>query len=310
MGFSLAMWYLFFGFLTGTILGSFVKALADRSLIKQSFRGRSYCPKCKYKLHWYDLFPVVSYLLLSGKCRYCKQKISIEYLLIEVGMGVFVGFLFWQSFASFQLSALSYQPVFSFQFSVFLLDLVYKIFFITILAILFLTDIKKMFIPDRIILPSIWVSITFLIFIMVIKIIYLYYYLLQSPVGQKLLPPYSDYFQRHALITAEPLFYSVLTGLLIGGFFWALIIITRGKGMGGGDVKLGAFMGLGLGFPNSLMALMLAFLSGAIVSLILIALGRKHFGQTIPFGPFLVLGSLTSLFWGTEIVDWYLHLGT
>lgn len=88
----------------------------------------------------------------------------------------------------------------------------------------------------------------------------------------------------------------------------ALILVTGGKGMGGGDVKLGAFLGLMLGFPNALVALMLAFLSGAIISLVLIVLGRKHFGQVIPFGPFLVLGSLIALFWGNQIIDWYLHL--
>ncbi|KKR41421.1 MAG: Type 4 prepilin-like protein leader peptide-processing enzyme [Candidatus Daviesbacteria bacterium GW2011_GWC2_40_12] len=79
--------------------------------------------------------------------------------------------------------------------------------------------------------------------------------------------------------------------------------------MGGGDVKLGAFMGIILGFPQALLALMLAFFTGAIFSLFLIILGKKSFGQSIPFGPFLVLGSLTALFWGDQILDWYLHLG-
>ena len=97
-------------------------------------------------------------------------------------------------------------------------------------------------------------------------------------------------------------------GLLIGGFFMALIIITKGKGMGGGDVKLGAFMGLGLGFPNAPIATMLAFLLGAVVAIVLMVTGKKRFGQSIPFGPFLVLGSLMALFWGSHISNWYLHL--
>lgn len=88
----------------------------------------------------------------------------------------------------------------------------------------------------------------------------------------------------------------------------ALIVVTGGKGMGGGDVKLGAFMGLALGFPGSLVALAIAFLSGAIVSLILIISGKKHFGQVIPFGPFLVLGSLIALFWGDWLTLWYLTI--
>jgi len=79
--------------------------------------------------------------------------------------------------------------------------------------------------------------------------------------------------------------------------------------MGGGDVKLGAFMGLVLGFPQAIFAVVLSFLIGAIFAVALIISGKKHFGQTIPFGPFLVLGSLIMLFWGNQIVDWYLHIG-
>ena len=79
--------------------------------------------------------------------------------------------------------------------------------------------------------------------------------------------------------------------------------------MGGGDVKLGVFMGVMLGFPQAFFALVLSFLTGALFSVGLIVSGRKHFGQTIPFGPFLVLGSLIILFWGRQIVDWYLYLG-
>ena len=232
--------------------------------------------------------------MLGGKCRYCKDRINLEYLLVEVGMGILVGFLFWQSFQNFQLT-------------IFILDLFFKTFFVIILAVLFLTDLKKMLIPDRIILPAIVISITFITVITIIKIIFLYYYLNQTLLGQKLLES-SDYFQRHALMAAEPLLGSILMGFLIGGFFMALIIVTKGKGMGGGDVKLGAFIGLGLGFPYSLVALMLAFLTGAILSIILIILGKKHFGQTIPFGPFLVLGSLIALYWGNWIIEWYLNL--
>lgn len=285
-----------FGFLLGTILGSLVKALADRNLTGKKFSGRSYCPHCKHKLQWYDLFPIVSYIILSGKCRYCGDKIGVEYLLVEVVMGVVIGFLFW--------SFVAWDKLF-----IFLPDLIFQTFFITILAVLFLTDIKKMLIPDRIILPAIVVTVIFLLATTLYKIGYLYYYLSQSRIGQLLLPPYSDYFRRHAIITVEPLMYSVLSALLIGGFFWLLILVTKGKGMGGGDVKLGAFMGLGLGFPNAFVALILAFFTGAIWGLGAIVLKKKRFGQHIAFGPFLILGSIIALFWGQKILDWYLKLG-
>lgn len=298
------------GFILGTILGSFVKALADRSLTKRTFWGRSYCPHCKKILQWYDLLPILSYISLKGRCRYCGDKIGMEYLVVEVVMGALVGFLFWQQFNNFQSFDFAQDKfsIFNFQFSIFVAELLFKIFFISVLVILFLTDLKKMFIPDRITLPAIKFSLTFITVITVIKIIYLYYFLSQTVLGRLLLPPKSDYFLRHALTAAEPLLGSLIMALLIGGFFMGLIIITKGKGMGGGDVKLGALMGLGLGFPNALVATMMAFLLGAVVAIVLMVGGKKRFGQVIPFGPFLVLGSLIALFWGSEVVNFYLSL--
>ena len=76
------------------------------------------------------------------------------------------------------------------------------------------------------------------------------------------------------------------------GFFLFLVLITRGRGMGTGDVTLAAFLGLWLGWPKILLAVWLAFLIGAIWGIGLILLGRKKFGQTIPFGPFLIAASI------------------
>lgn len=295
------------GFIIGVILGSFVKALADRSLTNSSFWGRSYCPHCKHKLHWYDLFPILSYLILSGKCRHCKDKIATQYLLVEVILGILIGFLFLQSFSNFSATG---GPAFGWQFLMFALNLIYKIFFIGVLIALFLTDLKKMLIPDRIVIPAIWITLIYLIGVSLFKVGYLYYFLSQTILGRLLLPPHNGYFVNHAMAILESTLTSIVMGIVIAGFFLALIIITRGKGMGGGDVKLGAFLGLVLGFPNALVALMAAFLSGAFISLILIFGGKKHLGQVIPFGPFLVFGSLISLFWGNQIIDWYLHFGT
>ena len=279
------------GFLLGLVLGSFVLVLAERSLTKKSFWGRSYCPHCKKNLRWYDLFPVLSYIFLRGKCRYCKKGIGIEYLIVEVVMGVLIGYLF----------VLNPKII---------PELFYKTFFIGVLISLFITDLKKMLIPDRIIFPSLMIGFVLSLGITIYKISYLYSYLSQNQIGKYLLPPYSDYFYRHALSAAYPFLTGILMAVVIGGFFWGLIIITKGKGMGGGDVKLGAFIGLMLGFPQSLIAIFLSFILGASFSLFLIAFKKKHFGQSIPFGPFLVLGSLIVLFWGNQIFDWYLKLGS
>lgn len=157
-------------------------------------------------------------------------------------MGILIAFLFWQQFSIFNL------------------------FFVTALTILFITDLKKMLIPDRIVLPAIIIA-----------------------------------------LAAKPFASNILTALGIAGFFYALILITKGKGMGGGDVKLGGFIGLGLGFPNGIVAIFLAFLLGAAFSIVALILRKKRLGQHIPFGPFLVLGSLIALFWGEKIINWYLQ---
>lgn len=290
------------GFILGTFLGSLVKVLADRSLTGESFWGRSYCPHCKINLQWYDLFPIFSYLILGGKCRYCKKGISLEYLLVEVALGVLTALLFWQ--ASFNFKGFGFE----FRELAFIFDLLFKTFFISSLAALTLTDLKKTLIPDRIIIPSLHLAFFLLLFFTIYRIGYLYFYLSQTLIGRLLLPPHSDYFLRNALMAAQPLWGSLLSAFLISGFFLSLIMVTRGRGMGGGDVKLGAFIGLGLGFPQSILATIFGFLTGAIAGIILIIFKKKKFGENIPFGPFLVLGSIIALFLGQQIIDWYLYL--
>ena len=91
------------------------------------------------------------------------------------------------------------------------------------------------------------------------------------------------------------------------GFFGLLVLSTKGRGMGLGDVKLAGLMGLILGWPQVAVALFLAFLTGAMVGVILILLGKKRFGQQVPFGPFLAAAMLTSLLLGQPILNFYLQ---
>jgi len=245
---------LVFGFIIGAILGSFVKVLADRGLVSGSILGRSYCQHCQKKLQPPDLIPVVSYIILGGKCRYCHEKISIEYLIVEMVMGVLAALIVGQNLPSWSI-----------------LNVGYQLFFAAVLVTVFLTDLKEMLIPDRIILPAIVIGFFF------------------------------------KFLIGVSFFGSVVSAILIGGFFLGLVVITRGKGMGGGDIKLGAFMGLSLGFPNGILAVMLGFLTGAVFAIGAILMGKKHFGESLPFGPFLVIGSFITLFWGNEILKLYLQ---
>ena len=96
--------------------------------------------------------------------------------------------------------------------------------------------------------------------------------------------------------------------LIAGGFFLAIILISKGKWMGLGDVKIGFLMGLVLGLPLIFVALFLAFLIGAVISVILLILKKKKLKSEIPFGPFLVLATMISLFFGEFLINWYLGL--
>jgi prepilin signal peptidase PulO-like enzyme (type II secretory pathway) len=99
----------------------------------------------------------------------------------------------------------------------------------------------------------------------------------------------------------------LLSGLGIFVFFLLVFLATRGRGIGFGDVVFSFLMGYILGFPKILLGVYIAFLTGAFFSLILVVLNKKKFrGGTIPFGPFLVSGTIISLFWGEAIIKTFL----
>ena len=97
-------------------------------------------------------------------------------------------------------------------------------------------------------------------------------------------------------------------GILVGFGLFFLLYLLFPKGIGFGDVKLAGAIGLFLGFKLTILAILLSFFSGAIVGLLLIALGKKTMKDPIPFGPFLALGAIASLFFGEYIIDWYMGL--
>lgn len=286
--------------LLGLAIGSFLNVVILRSLAEKKLTGRSECPHCHHQLGPQDLIPVFSYLFLRGKCRYCHKKISSQYPLVEVS-------------TSLLFLVASYLVLNPYQNNLSLNTLVYlaiQLFGISVLIAVFTTDLLKGLIPNRIIVPSILILV-------VLKVVYLgvlissHYLALSSDTlgfGIYLLPPHSNYLFGLLSGYASTLAYDLAAGFGIGLFFYLLVLFSRGRAMGGGDIKLGFFVGLLGGFPYALVTLLIAFTSGAMISLVLLMLGKKKFGQTIPFGPFLVLGSLVTLFWGPAIFNWYIGL--
>lgn len=111
------------------------------------------------------------------------------------------------------------------------------------------------------------------------------------------------------LLPPPLLFQHVLVGFVSFIFFLFLYLVTRGRGMGFGDVKLVFLLGGFLGWPNTLVAFFLAFVSGALVGIMLLLIGRAKLGKPIPFGPYLLVGSWVAMFFGEAIFKWYLTLG-
>jgi leader peptidase (prepilin peptidase) / N-methyltransferase len=294
------------GFIVGSCLGSLVKALADRSLISETYGGRSYCTYCKHQLAWYDLIPLVSFLTLKGRCRYCHRSIGNEYILVELLMGLLGVIAFLQVPGDYISTIISGEyGVWGSKVVLPLLNLLFELFAISVFVILLLTDIKSYFIPNRITFPSLGIALSYLAIYCSYTILLQYIAIKQSAIGLYLMPPYSDYFYQHVIDLLYPLQSGLLAAMLIGLFFGTLILITKGRGMGGGDLKLGVFIGLVLGISNALLAILLAFLLGSIVGVALLILRRKKMGEMIPFGPFLSAGAIIALFWGEHIINWY-----
>lgn len=182
------------------------------------------------------------------------------------------------------------------------------LFVVSALVAIFVIDLKYGIIPDKIVMPTIFLVTGYWLLITGSKVLRLYYDLKGDTQG---LGPYllqTDYFKNHVFLEIKPFLLTVAGSLFISSIFYFLIVITRGRGMGFGDVKLGVLVGIVSGFPKMLVAVFLSFLMGAVVSVILILMGRKRFGETVPFGPFLVLGTFMSLLFGDAILNWYLGL--
>jgi prepilin signal peptidase PulO-like enzyme (type II secretory pathway) len=264
----------------GLCFGSFVNALVWR-LHEQSSgkgknkgkggdlsitRGRSMCPKCRHELTARDLVPVLSWVFLNGKCRYCHKPISPQYPLVELATaGVFLASYVW------------WPQVFDApQKAVFVLWLA----ILTGLMALLVYDARWSLLPNRIIYPVAAIAAV------------------QAVI---------------AILSAdEPVraLAGTLLGVLVGGgVFYALFQVSKGKWIGGGDVKLGFLLGLIVAGPGrAVLFIFFGSLLGSLVSIPLLATGRLKRTSVIPFGPFLIAAAVVTVLFGGDILDWYRHL--
>lgn len=263
--------YLFI-FILGLCVGSFLNVVILRLQTGEKIVvGRSHCPKCKKELSWLENIPLFSFIMLQGKCKGCKKRISWQYPIVELLTGI-----------------LFLVPLF-FSTSIFLL--IYYWIIICFLIIIFVYDFKYYVILNKVVWPAI-------IFVFLAQGCL---WLLKNNFSYSL--PASS---AGGLIAHYSLF--IFSAIIISGFFLCQYLISKGRWIGGGDIRLGFLMGLILGWPNCLVALFLAYILGLIVSLPLLFLGKKKMNSQIPLGTLLSLATLITLFFGQQILTWYLKL--
>lgn len=262
-----------FIFLLGLIVGSFLNCLIYRIEEAKSFlKGRSFCPCCGHLLRWQDLFPVFSFIFLKGRCRYCRGRISFQYPLVELFTGAVFAFIFHFQFFSVAQEGL----VFSLENIVSVLFLFYVF---SSLIVIFVYDLKHFIIPDKIIYPAILITLGYNVYLFFIS-----------------------HYLPHLFLN------NIYSAFCASAFFLLIVLVSRGKGMGLGDAKLGFLMGLLLGPVNVVVALFSSFILGAIIGVGLIAFKKKQMKSEVPFGPFLVTGTVIAMFWGQALANWYSNL--
>lgn len=236
-------------FLYGIVLGSFLNVLIYRLPLKENIAtNRSHCMQCGKQIRWYDLVPLVSYIILRGKCRHCGNKISAQYPLIEAMNGF--GYVLIFAVNGFTLLSILDCLLFS------------------ILFVIAVIDWRTFEIPF-----SLNIAIGVLAIFRIILNINL---LLDSLIGF----------------------------CVISGFLLILYYITKGTGIGGGDIKLMAVAGLYLGWKNIILAFVIGCILGAVIHLILMKVSKKD--HMLAFGPYLSVGILITILYGQKIIDWYL----
>jgi len=281
-------------FLIGASFGSFLNVLYFRYhpdkfiLRKDIIKGRSYCPKCHKTLSFYELIPVISFIIQGGKCRSCKQKISFQYILIEILAGlifVFTPLFLRNNFITFfsKIHNIYYFWGLSFIWSIILLTLI----------LIALIDLKFQIIPNELNL--------FLLFLGIILSVLQFYnwnnfYSLLGPYGALL------GFKNNLII--NKLIALLLSLILFGG----LVALTLGRGMGMGDVKLMIALAIIFGWPEIIIVSILSFILGGIISIITLILKRKTMKSLLPFGPFIVISSFLVMFFGYEILKFYFYI--
>jgi leader peptidase (prepilin peptidase)/N-methyltransferase len=269
--------------LFGAMIGSFLNVCICRVPEGKSIvTPGSHCPRCGKAIRWYDNLPLISFLLLRGRCRHCHGSISVQYPLVE-GVTALLSLLLFMRFGP------SLQYVIYFAFA-------------AALVVVTVIDLYHQIIPNVISLPGIAAGL-------------LASWFLPNPA-------LLDGLLRGLLFQAGRIgvnlsnhaaFVDSLLGILLGGGSLLLVIhlyywLRKAEGMGGGDVKLLAMVGAFLGWKAVVVTIIFSSFIGSIVGVTVMVWKGRDLKYAIPYGPFLSLGAMMALFYGEGLIVWYLTL--
>lgn len=258
-------------FIFGLIVGSFLNVIAYRLNTAESFLvGRSHCPHCKKDIAWYDNIPLFSFVILRFRCRNCKEKISWQYPLVELFTGILFALVGYKFFKLEDLATWAYT--------------IYYLGVISSLMVIFVYDYLYMQIPSVVLWTFTGWAVAFNLFFDWNKV---------GVLGRAL---------------DSSIYSGALAGFAAFMFFFLMVAISKEKWMGMGDAQLAILLGLVVGWPQIILALLLAFALGAITGLALIILKKKKMKSQLPFAPFLVSGTFITMFFYYEITGWYFGL--
>ncbi|MFC2056289.1 prepilin peptidase [Chloroflexota bacterium] len=261
--------------LLGLFVGSFINVCIDRLPQGQSIiHPASHCSTCSRKLSVLELVPLFSYIWLRGRCRYCRAPIPLRLPIVEGTTALLFTIIYWKFGLGFELG----------------ISLIYA----SLLTIIFVVDLENQLVLDKISYPSMALAFAFSFFWPGISEV--------GALGGGIIN------QAVSPVAGEAVGQAVLS--LVGGAFgllaMALPFIIYRRGMGMGDVKLGALVGLMVGYPLVIVAILLSWISGGLVAGILLALKIKGLKDPIPSATFLATSAMVTLLWGEIIWQWYL----
>jgi leader peptidase (prepilin peptidase)/N-methyltransferase len=266
---------LFLAFLLGLLIGSFLNVCIHRWPANESVvQPRSRCPACSAPIAWYDNLPLLSYLLLRGKCRQCRGAISIRYPLVEL----LTGLLFAAVVVRFGLEPMAFKAA----------------LFSSMMLVLFFTDLAEFILPDEITIGGMLIGLALSPVL-----------LLDSGPGSLLLffagvePP------RWLSSLADAALSAAMLGgllLLIGEAYYRIRHI---EGLGLGDVKMVAMIAAFWGLSQTVFILIASSLIGAVSGVLIVVIGRKQWQYALPFGSYMAATAIVVMLWGDAILSWY-----